>query len=130
VIPLSGRVPRRTSGPSRSCVNDGGGLQYVLWKIDWVFRVFPSRRIYRQKGGVRRWARWPLHLVVWPGARPHHPMVWPAPGSPLSLLWTLSRVGKIGTLAFVSSNSKNIFCVAFLKHKNSRKHRTGTMASR
>jgi hypothetical protein len=25
--------------------------------------------------------------------------------------------GKIGTLAFVSSNSENISCVAFLKHK-------------
>jgi hypothetical protein len=31
--------------------------------------------------------------------------------------------GKIGTSAFVSSNSENISCVAFLKHKNSRKQR-------
>jgi hypothetical protein len=31
--------------------------------------------------------------------------------------------GKIGTLAFVSSNSKNISCVAFLKYKNSRKQK-------
>jgi hypothetical protein len=29
--------------------------------------------------------------------------------------------GKIGGSAFVSSNSENISCVAFLKHKNSRK---------
>jgi hypothetical protein len=29
--------------------------------------------------------------------------------------------GKIGGLAFVSSNSENISCVTFLKHKNSRK---------
>ena len=28
---------------------------------------------------------------------------------------------KIGTLAFVLSNSENISCVTFLKHKNSRK---------
>jgi hypothetical protein len=28
--------------------------------------------------------------------------------------------GKIGILAFVSFNSENISCVAFLKHKNSR----------
>jgi hypothetical protein len=28
--------------------------------------------------------------------------------------------GKIGILAFVSSNSENISCVAFLKHKNSK----------
>jgi hypothetical protein len=29
--------------------------------------------------------------------------------------------GKIGSLAFVLSNSKNISCVTFLKHKNNRK---------
>jgi hypothetical protein len=34
VIPLSDRVLRRASGPSQSCINDGGGLQYVLSKID------------------------------------------------------------------------------------------------
>jgi hypothetical protein len=34
VIPLSGRVPRRASGSSRSRVDDGGGLQYVSRKID------------------------------------------------------------------------------------------------
>jgi hypothetical protein len=30
-------------------------------------------------------------------------------------------VRKIGTLGFVSSNSENIFCITFLKYKNSRK---------
>jgi hypothetical protein len=30
--------------------------------------------------------------------------------------------GKIGGLAFVSSNSKYISCTTFLKYKNSRKH--------
>jgi hypothetical protein len=57
VIPLSGRVPGRACGPSRSHVNDGGGLQYVFWKIDRALRVFSPRRIYRRKGSVRRWAR-------------------------------------------------------------------------
>jgi hypothetical protein len=38
--------------------------------------------------------------------------------------------GKIGTSGFVSSNSENISCVTFLKHKNSRKQGTGTVASR
>jgi hypothetical protein len=37
---------------------------------------------------------------------------------------------KIGTSAFVSSNSENISCVAFLKHKNNRKQKTDTVASR
>jgi hypothetical protein len=72
----------------------------------------------------------PHHLVAWPGARPRHPMVRLAPSPPPSLLWTLSRVGKIGTSAFVSSNSDNISCIAFLKHKNSRKQGTGTVAYR
>jgi hypothetical protein len=31
------------------------------------------------------------------------------------------RVIKIGTLAFVSSNSENIFCITFMKYKNNRK---------
>jgi hypothetical protein len=38
--------------------------------------------------------------------------------------------GKIGGSAFVSSYFENISCVAFLKHKNSRKQGTGTVASR
>jgi hypothetical protein len=36
---------------------------------------------------------------------------------------------KIRLLELVSSNSENISCVAFLKHKNSRKQGTGTVAS-
>jgi hypothetical protein len=51
--------------------------------------------------------------------------------APLCLFFGLRLVSeKIGTLAFVSSNSENIFCVAFLKNKNSRKQETGTVASR
>jgi hypothetical protein len=34
VIPLSGRVPGRAFGPSRSRIDDDSGLQYVFWKID------------------------------------------------------------------------------------------------
>jgi hypothetical protein len=37
---------------------------------------------------------------------------------------------KIGTSVFVSSNFENISCVTFIKHKNSRKRGTGTVASR
>jgi hypothetical protein len=53
------------------------------------------------------------------------------PLPPLRLRFGLRLVSeKIGTLAFVSSNSENISCVTFLKHKNSRKQGTGTVASR
>jgi hypothetical protein len=97
---LSSRVPGRASRPSQSRVDDGGGLQYVAWKIDRVLRFSSSRRIYRRKGGVRRWARWPHHLVAWPGASLHHPMVWLAPGPPPSILWTLSRVRKNRNFGF------------------------------
>jgi hypothetical protein len=48
-------------------------------------------------------------------------MVSLAPG-PLRLIFGLREASvKIGGSAFVSSNSENISCVAFLKHKNSRK---------
>jgi hypothetical protein len=61
------------------------------------------------------------HAALWCG--------WPL--APLRLCFGLRLVsGKIRTWAFVSSSSENIFCVAFLKHKNSRKQGTGSVASR
>jgi hypothetical protein len=60
-------------------------------------------------------------LVAWARGRPHHPRVSLAPG-PLRLIFGLRDAsGKIEGLPLVSSNSENISCVAFLKHKNSRK---------
>jgi hypothetical protein len=51
--------------------------------------------------------------------------------APLCLIFGLHLVSeKIGGSAFVSSNSENISRVVFLKHKNSRKQGTGTVASR
>jgi hypothetical protein len=50
-----------------------------------------------------------------------------APSGSLSVFGTLPR--KIRLLELVSSNSKNISYVTFLKHKNSRKQGTSTMAS-
>jgi hypothetical protein len=41
-------------------------------------------------------------------------------------LWKLP--GKIRLQELVLSNSENISCVSLLKHKNSRKQETGTMA--
>jgi hypothetical protein len=42
---------------------------------------------------------------------------WPPSDSSLD---SVSCRGEIGTSGFVSSNSENISCVTFLKHKNSR----------
>jgi hypothetical protein len=121
VIPLSGRVPGRASRPSRSRVDDGGGLEYVSRKIDRVFR-FSRRGEYIGRramsvggpGGPTTW---------WCGPRAGCTTLWCGwPLAPLRLCFGLHLVsGKIGTSAFISSNSKNISYVAFLKHKNSRK---------
>jgi hypothetical protein len=63
-------VPGRASGPSRSRVDDGGGLQYVSSKSVLSFRVFTTKGIYRRKGDVRGWTRGPHHLVAQPGVAP------------------------------------------------------------
>jgi hypothetical protein len=129
VIPLYGRVPGRASGPSRSCVDDGGGLQYVSWKLIGVFR-FSRRGEYI--GGRSASGGGPgAHTCPWRGLGVARAMGWRGRLlAPLHLSFGLLHAsGKIGTLAFISSNSENISCVAFLKHKNSRKQGTGTVAS-
>jgi hypothetical protein len=90
MISLSSRVPGRVSVPSQSQDDDDGVLQYVLWESVHLFRVFPSKGIYRRKGNVRGWTRGPHHLVVWPGGGPCHPMVRLSSSPPPSLLWTPS----------------------------------------
>jgi hypothetical protein len=93
-------------------------LQNFLWTETRLFRVFASERIYRQKGDVRHWTRGPHHLVAWPGGTRATPWCC-QPLALLRLCFRLClRVGKIGGLAFVSSNSENMSCVTFLKHKN------------
>jgi hypothetical protein len=121
MIPLSGRVPGRASGPSQTRVNDGGGLQYFSWIDVQALRVFATKGIYRWRGHVRRWPRGPHYLVAWPGGGLRHPMVRPPPGCSPSLLWTpsLCQVNRNFGFRFVQFN---ISCVTFLKHKNSRKH--------
>jgi hypothetical protein len=96
----------------------------MLWNFSWMdanwFRVFTSEAIYRRKGDVRGNLR-----------GPHHGLARPEGGATrwcghLGALLRLSfglrlRVSKIGTSAFVLSNSQNISCITFLKYKNSRK---------
>jgi hypothetical protein len=130
VIPLSSRVSVRASGLSRSHIDDGGGLQYVLWKFIGAFR-FSHRGEYiggRAASGGAPGA----HTMPWCSLGVSRAMGWCGRLlAPLRLSFGLRHAsGKIGTLAFVSSNSENISYVAFLKHKNSRKQGTGTMASR
>jgi hypothetical protein len=113
-------MPGRAPGSSRSHDGDGGGLQYVLWKIDRSLRFFLSRGTYRRKGSVRGWTRAAHPLVARARGRPRHARVWLAP-IPLHLIFGLREASvKIEGWAFVSSNFENISCVAFLKHKNSK----------
>jgi hypothetical protein len=53
--------------------------------------------------------------------------LWPPSGS---LLVFGKLPGKIRLQELVLSNSENISCVSLLKHKNSRKHGTDTVATR
>jgi hypothetical protein len=46
-------------------------------------------------------------------AGPYHPMVWLAPGSPPSLLWTLSRVGKNRNFGFCFVQFQEYFLCSF-----------------
>jgi hypothetical protein len=118
VIPLSGRVSGRASGPSRSRVDDGGGLQYVFWKRVQAPRVFPSRGLNRRKGDVRGWTRRSHPLVAWPGAGPCHHRVWLALGLSPTLLWTSSSCQVIRDFCFCFIQFQEYSCVTFLKHKN------------
>jgi hypothetical protein len=143
VIPLSSRVPGRASGPSRSRVDNDGGSRYVSGKLI-GYLGFSRRGEYigggamsgGGPGGLTTWWRGPgLGLTSWwrgPGLG--LTSWWRGPGlgdatlwcghplAPLRLCFGLRLVsGKIGTSAFVSSDSENISCVTFLKHKNSKK---------
>jgi hypothetical protein len=105
-------------------------IAMCFWKIDRVFRFFPREEFIGGRaasgggpGGLTTRGRGPGagHATLWCG--------WPM--APLRLLFGLLEDSiKIGGSAFVSSNSENISCVTFLKHKNSRKQGTGTVASR
>jgi hypothetical protein len=121
-----GQFPvRQGAGTETSVPRNWSLMAAALQNFSWMdadsFRVFASERIYRRKGDVRGWTRGPHHLVARPeGGRA---TLWCA--CLLALLHL--RIGlrlvseKIGTPGFVSSNSENISCVTFLKHKYSRK---------
>jgi hypothetical protein len=130
-LPHPGRVPeQRLLSPEirrwrrRSCGTLSGKTPIALGF--WLWRVLNRRR-----GGVRGRPGAPHHPLAWPrggGGTPPPSVVgpWPPSGSPSDFVLSL---GKIGGSGFVSSNSENISSVDFLKHKNSRKRGTGTVAS-
>jgi hypothetical protein len=86
------------------------------------FRVFHLEALYRRRDIVRGATRGSSHQVGmargWATPPTCEGSLWPPSGS-LSVFGKLP--GKIRLWKLVSSNSENISCVAFLKHKNSRK---------
>jgi hypothetical protein len=95
-------------------------LRNFSWMDADSFRVFASEAIYRRKGDVRGHLGGPHHGLAWPGGAPPGGVATSVPSS-VSALDSVFVSGKIGGLAFVSSNSENISCITFLKYKNSRK---------
>jgi hypothetical protein len=83
---------------------------------------FSCWRLYIGGGAMSKGTRG-AHTRWWHGQRWTRTTRWY--GHLLALLCLYLRLclvsGKIGTSGFISSNSKNISCVTFLKHKNNRK---------
>jgi hypothetical protein len=129
VIPLSGRVSGRASGPSQSWVNDGGGSRCVSGKLIW-YLGFSRREIFIGEGASSEVDR---------GGQTHRgrgqglgraALVCGTLVAPLNLLFgSLEAPVDFWMFGFVLSNSENISCVTFLKHKNNRKQGTGTVAT-
>jgi hypothetical protein len=123
-------VPEQRLLSPEICLRRRRSCGTVLGKTSTPFRVFRPEASYRQRGVVRGQPGAPHTRVARPGPRPRHLCVRVASDPPSGSLSVFGKLpGKIRLLAFVTSNSENISCVAFPKHKNSRKQGTGTMAS-
>jgi hypothetical protein len=128
-LPSPDRVPEQRLLSPEICLRRRRCCETILGKtlIDLGFGL--RKALNRRRGCVRGPPGGPHHPWAWPGggAPPHgEPALWP-PSDSRSVFGPLP--GKIGVLELVSSNSENISCVAFLKHKNSRKQGTVTVAS-
>jgi hypothetical protein len=73
-LPILGRRRRR--------------IAMCSWKIDQVFRFFPSGGLYRRRGGARGGLGGPHHRAAWARGRPH-PWWCGHPVAPLRLLFGL-----------------------------------------
>jgi hypothetical protein len=124
-----GRVPGRASGPSRSRVDNGSRSRCVSGKLIGSLG-FSCRGVFIGEGAASEVDQGALTIGRCGQGLGH------APGGETTL-W-LSSVSSLvlrklrlisGCSAFVSSNSENISYVTFLKHKNSKKQGSGTVAT-
>jgi hypothetical protein len=111
------RVPRRASRPSRSRVDDGGGLQYVFWKIDGALGF--SRRGECIGGRAVSGGGPGGHTTWWRGLGVGCTTLWRACllAPPPSLLWTPSRVGKNRNFGFCFVQFREYFPCSFSETK-------------
>jgi hypothetical protein len=121
-IPCPARVPEQRLMSSKHRLQQRWHCRTLSGKTS-IDLGFSLRRLYIG-GGVMSEGTRGAHTRWWHGKGWTRATRWC--GHLLALLrlcFGLCLVsGKIGTLGFVSSNSNNISCVTFLKHKNSRKH--------
>jgi hypothetical protein len=62
-------------------------IAICFWKSDRVFRFFPSRGLYRRRGGARGGPGWPHHQEARARSRLCRPGVWAPCGPPPSMSW-------------------------------------------
>jgi hypothetical protein len=130
VIPLSGRVPGRAYGPSRSRVDDGGGSRCVSRKVIGCLG-FSCRGVFIGEGAASEVDQGGLTTKgCGPGAG--CAILWCGqPVAPLRLLFgSLEASVNIWMSDFCFVQFREYFLCNFYKTQNSRKQGTGTMASR
>ena len=120
-ISLSDRMPEQDSRSPRLDFRGDDASMYVWWKISPTPNFLGLRATYRRRGGAGR-CRGRLRAHQ---ARPRVGLrlapFWEPPGSPLSLLRTLSSFRVNTDVRQFWAFSENIFLSTFLEYKNSRK---------
>jgi hypothetical protein len=125
-LPHPDRVPEQRLLSPEICRRGRGSCRTLSKKLPIVLGFSVGRLLIGERGVVRGGPGWPHNGWAQPGAGSRPPVVWAPSGSRLVLVL---RPGKIGVSELVLSNSENISRVAFLKHKNSKKQGTRTVAS-
>jgi hypothetical protein len=119
-IPRPGRVPEQIFLSPEICLLRWQHYGTFLGETP-IDLGFSHRRLYIGGGAMSEGTRG-AHTMWWRGQGWTRATRWCGLLALLRLYFGLRLVpGKIGTSGFVSSNSENISCVTFLKHKNSRK---------
>jgi hypothetical protein len=106
-LPISGRRRRR--------------IAMCFWKIDRVFRFFPSGGLYRRRGGARGGPGWPHHQGRRPGAG--RAVLWCGrPVAPLRLLFGLLEASlNIGMFGFCFIQFREYFLCNFSETQKQQK---------